>query len=155
MAVLHEVQIADAVHVDGRDRFAAPLGQGEPLPPFSDPPGGGPEPAVEVTGGVDGADHRAQLDDLQAEPPFAAEPQGGDDLVERQHDVDVVRCAAQPLGEPGQHLPAAGALEVVLDVGAREAGVSGHGCSGSSGGRCPARMSRRCRPTTLRTTVTA
>ena len=40
------------------DEVAAALGQGEPLPPFPDPPGGWPEPAVEVTGGVDGADHR-------------------------------------------------------------------------------------------------
>ncbi len=126
MAVNHKVHVADAVHLDRRDRLAAPLGEREPLPPFPHPPAGGPEPAVEVTAGVDGADDRVQPDGPQAEPPLAAHPQGGDDLVERQDEADVVRPAAQPLGKPGQHLAAAGALEVVLDVGAREAGVSGH-----------------------------
>ncbi len=126
MAVLHEVQAADAVHVDGRDRLAAPLGQGQPLPPLPDARGGGPEPAVEIPGRVDGADDRIQPDGLQAKLALAAHPQGGDDLVQRHDEVDVIGFAAQPVGEPGQRLPAPGALEVVLDVGLGEAGVSGH-----------------------------
>jgi hypothetical protein len=58
MAVDHEVQLADAVHVDRRNRLAAPLGKREPLPPLPHPPAGGAEPAVEITAGVDGADDR-------------------------------------------------------------------------------------------------
>src|SRR5260221_722945 len=45
MAVLHEVQVADAIHVDGRDRLAAPPGPGEPPPPPPYPSRGGPGPA--------------------------------------------------------------------------------------------------------------
>ena len=123
MAVLHEMQVADAVHVDGRDRLATALSQGQPLPPLPDPPAGGPEPAVEVLARVEGAHDRVQPDGLQAEPPLAAHPQGGDDLVERQDEVDVIRPAAEPLGEPGQRLPTPGTQEVVLDVGAGEAGI--------------------------------
>ncbi len=126
MPVEHEVQVADAVHVDGRDRLTAALGQGQPLPALPDPARGGPEPAVEVPGGVHGAHHGVQLDHLQAQLALAGHPERGDDLVERQDEVDVVRFPAQPLRQPGQHLPPPGTLEVVLHVGPGEPRVSGH-----------------------------
>ena len=120
------MQVTDAVHVDGRDRLAPALGQGQPLPAFPDPARGGPEPAVEVPGGVHGAHHRVELDHLQAQLALAGHPECGHDLVERQDEVDVVRFPAQPLGQPGQHLAPPGTLEVVLDVGPGEPGISGH-----------------------------
>ena len=126
MPVGDEVQVTDAVHVDGRDRLTAALGQGQPLPALPDPAGGGPEPAVEVPGGVHGAHHGVELDHLQAQLALAGHPERGHDLVERQDEVDVVRFPAQPLGQPGQHLAPPGTLEVVLHVGPGKPGISGH-----------------------------
>jgi hypothetical protein len=48
---------------------------------------------------------------------------------EREDEVDVVGLAAEPLGQPGERVPPAGAEEVVLDVGPVQAGVTGHGRS--------------------------
>ena len=81
-------------------------------------------------------------------------PERGDDLVERQDQVDVVGLAAQPVRQPGQHLAAADAQEVVLDVGAREPGVSRHdGDPGVSRRPAAGPSSSRCQPVTLRTVV--
>ena len=66
--VFDEVQAADAVHLDRRDRLAAPLCQREPFPAGSHPVGGGTEPVVKSRR-VERADDRAQPDGLQAELP--------------------------------------------------------------------------------------
>ena len=58
--------------------------------------------------------------------PFAAEAEGGDDLVVRQDQVDVVRAAAELAASRDSVLAAAGPLEVVFHVGAGKPGVSGH-----------------------------
>ena len=126
MPVDHEMEVPNAVDVDGRDRLTAALGQGQSLPAFPDPARGGPEPAVEVPAGIDRAHHGVQLDHLQTEFPLAGHPERGDDVIEGQDEVDVVRLAAQPLGQPGQGLAPPGTLEVVLYVGAGKPGVSGH-----------------------------
>jgi hypothetical protein len=67
MAIPDEVQITDAVHVDGRDRLAPALGQRQPLPPLPHPARRGPEAAVEVAPRIHGADHGVQPDGLQAQ----------------------------------------------------------------------------------------
>jgi len=81
--VFDEVQAADPVHLDRRDRLAAPLGQREPFPAGSHPAGGGPEPVVEVAPRVESADDRVQPDGLQAKPPLAAPAKCADHLVQR------------------------------------------------------------------------
>ena len=48
VAVAHEVQAADLVHRDRRQRLAAALRRGDPLPAHAQPRGGRPEAAVEV-----------------------------------------------------------------------------------------------------------
>ena len=67
-----------------------------------------------------------QRNRLQAEGSLTAPAEGGDDLVERQDEIDVVRCSAQPGHQPSQHLLPTGPQEGVLDVRAREAGVTRH-----------------------------
>jgi hypothetical protein len=121
-----EVQVADPVHVNGRDRLAAPLGQGEPLPAFPYPAAGGAEAAVEVPAGVHRADDGLQPDDLQAQPPLTPPAEGREHLVERKDEADVIRGTAQPLSQPGQHLAAADAQEVIRYVGPREPGARAH-----------------------------
>src|SRR6266571_3182152 len=104
VAVAHEMQAPDAVHLDRRDRRTAPLCQRQLLPAFPHPAGGGPEVPVEV-----------QL-------PLAAPPERAGDLGERQEAAAVSGLAAQAAGERGQDLAAPGPLEVVLGVCAGESG---------------------------------
>ncbi len=136
VAIDDEMQVADAVDVDGRDLLAAPLRQGEPLPPLPHPAGGGPEPAVEIAARVDRADHGVQPDRLQAERPLALPAQGCDDLVKREDEVDVVRPPAQPVRQPGQHLASPRAEKVILHIRLRESGISGHGGAPAACRRC-------------------
>ena len=91
------------------------------------------------------------------EGPLAPAAQRGDDLVERQDQVDVVGLPAQPVGEPGQHLVAPGTQEVVGSTSALGKPVSaGMGLAVRGVVRrrpAPGSISSRCRPMTLRTTV--
>src|ERR1022692_4586049 len=82
---------------------------------------------VEIAAGIDRADDGITTDRLQPELPLALRAESRDDLVERQDQIDVVRLSAQPVRQPGQYLAAPGAQEVVLRIGARKAGLSGHG----------------------------
>src|ERR1022692_1084199 len=82
---------------------------------------------VEIAAGIDRADDGITTDRLQPELPLALPAESRDDLVERQDQIDVVRLSAQPVCQPGQDLAAPGAQEVVLRIGARKAGLSGHG----------------------------
>src|SRR6266581_5721704 len=95
MAVVHEMQVAYAVHLDRRDRRTAPLCQRQLLPAFPHSVGGGPEVPVEVAPRVDRADDRVQPYGLQAQGPFAAPAERAGDLVERQDAVAVMGLVAQ------------------------------------------------------------
>jgi hypothetical protein len=123
VAVADEVQAADAVDLDRRDRRAAPLRQRQLLPPGPDPVGGGPEAAVEFVPRVDRADDRVQRYRLQSQLPLAAPAERAGDLVERHEAVAVTALAAQPVRQRGQDLVLPGAQEVVLDICLRESGI--------------------------------
>jgi hypothetical protein len=82
------------------------------------------ELAVELPRAVHRADDRVQRDDLRAEPALAGAPERVDHLLEREDDVDIAGLAPQPAHD-ARHRPApARAQEVVLDVGADEAGAN-------------------------------
>ena len=99
VAVADEVQVADPVDGDRRERLAAALGGGDPLPAAAHARGGGAEAAVEVARAVDGADDRVERDRLQPELRLADHPERVDDLVERQDQPDVVGLPPQPPAE--------------------------------------------------------
>ena len=128
VAVADEVHVADAVDGDRRQGLAAARGVGDPLPARADARGRRAELAVEaaVRPAVDRAQDRVELDRLQPDVALLDPPERVDDLLERQDDVDVARVAAQPAGELRHDLPAPRALEVVLGVRARKAGVPPH-----------------------------
>jgi hypothetical protein len=94
--VADEVQVADAVDGDRRERLAAALGGGDPLPAAAYARGGGAEAAVEVARAVDRAHDRVERDGLEAELRLADHPQRADHLVEREDQPDVVGLAAEP-----------------------------------------------------------
>ena len=119
VAVLDEVDVADAVEVDGRHRLAAAHRGGDPLPARADLRRRGAEVAVKALHPVDGPDDCVERDDRQADVALLHAPERGDDLVERQDVVDVARLAAQPAPQPRQRQPPTGTQEVVLCVGAR------------------------------------
>ena len=93
MAVAHEVEVADLVERDRRERLAAPLGGGDPLPAAAQPRRGRAQAAVEVDGAVDGADDRVERHHLEAEIVLPGAAECLDDLLERQHQRDVVGLA--------------------------------------------------------------
>ena len=121
--VAHEVQLADAVDRDRRERLAAALGLGDPLPARRAPAGswGGSArskscvrstvPTIESSG-----------DGLQPEVELADEAERLDDLVEREDEADVVGLAAQPPREVGEQPRPPRPGEVALRVRGGEAG---------------------------------
>jgi len=123
MAIADEMQAAGAVHLDRRDRRAAPFCQRQLLPAGPHPVGGGPEVPVEVAPRVDRADDRVQPYRLQAHVPLAAHAERAGDLVERQEAVAVTGLAAQAVRQPGQDLAPPGPGKVVLGVCAGESGI--------------------------------
>ena len=115
VAVLDEVQVADPVDVDRRHRLAAPARRGDPLPARAHV-GGGAEVAVELAApAVDGADDRVERDHLHAEVALAGAAERRDDLLEREHERDVVGLGAELLGDPAER--AAAPLAVERDLG--------------------------------------
>src|ERR1022692_856207 len=72
MAVADEMQAADPVYLDRRDRRTAPLRERQLLPAGPYPVGGGPEVPVEVAPRAGRADDRVQAYRLQARVPLAA-----------------------------------------------------------------------------------
>src|SRR4051794_21814429 len=94
-----------------------------------------------VRAAVDRPEDRVELDRLQADVALLDAAERVDDLAERQDDVDVARVAAEPPRELRHHLAAPGALEVVLGVCPREAGIAPHRIEGTRriGARPPAR----------------
>src|SRR4051812_38189564 len=91
VAVLDEVQLADPVDVDRRQRLAPPAGGGDPLPAAAHAGRGGAEGAVEhARRAVHGAHDRVERDLLHAEVALAAPPERRHHLLERQHGRHVV-----------------------------------------------------------------
>ena len=124
VAVRHEVELADPVHVDRRHRLAAPARGRDPLPATAQRGGRGPELAVELVGpAVDGADDRVQRDRLHAEVALAAAAERGHDLLERQHDPHVVGLLAEPRDDAGQRAAPPLAAEAALGVLVGESGA--------------------------------
>jgi hypothetical protein len=118
VTIADEMQVADTVDGDRRHPPAAALRHVDPLPALAKPVRRGPEAAVEVGGAIDAPDDAAKLDRLQPDPSLTRPAEGGDDLVERQDQIDVVGLAAQPPREPRQHLAPPRALKVALGVDA-------------------------------------
>jgi hypothetical protein len=86
MAVLNEVQLADAVDIDRGHRLAPPAGRSDSLPPALQPAGARAKEPVEITAAaVNRADDRLQRDHLQAEVVFGDPSQDGDHVIEGQH----------------------------------------------------------------------
>jgi hypothetical protein len=126
VAVLHEVQLADPVHVDRGHRLAAALRGRHPLPARAHLARGGPEAAIELATAIHRAHDGVERDDLLAQLPLAAAPEGRHHLLEREDHVHVARLAAQAVPQAGERTRAPGAGEVELRVGFRQAGVLGH-----------------------------
>src|SRR5215471_3880997 len=95
VAVVDEMQPAQAVDLDRRERLAAPLGQREPLPAGSHPAGGRPEAAVEVAARTGGAGDRVEPDRLQPQLPLSAPAERAGDLIERRKAASAGGPAAQ------------------------------------------------------------
>jgi hypothetical protein len=123
MAVVHEVQAADAVDLDRRDRLAPPLRQGQAFPPGPHLVGGGPEVTVEGLPRIDRAHDRVQRNRLQPQVPFTAPAERASDLVERHDAVAVAAPETQPPRHRGQELAPPRPQEVVLGVGPGESGI--------------------------------
>jgi hypothetical protein len=123
VAIGHEVQVPDPVDLDRRDRFAAPDGQGQALPPGPHPGGGRPEAAVEVAPRACGADDGFQADRLQPQLPLAAPAQRADHVIQLDEAVAVAAPAAQVVRQRGQKLPPPGPEKVVLHIGSGEPGI--------------------------------
>ena len=124
VAVLDEVQLADAVHVDRRHRLAAPARRGDALPASAQLRRHGPELAVELADApVDAADDRVERDRLHAEVVLGAAPERRDDLLEREHRRDVVGLVAQAGGDAREGAAPALAGEGRLRVLLRESGA--------------------------------
>ena len=126
VAVAHEVEVAELVDVDRRERLPGAALQGHPLPPLAAPVRRGPEPAVEVAHLVDRADDRVHRDHLQAQGALAAPAQCLDHLGEGEGLVALVGVVPHPARELGEDLVPSHAQEVVLGVRTRRSRVSHH-----------------------------
>jgi hypothetical protein len=125
VAVLHEVELTDAVDVDRRHGLALALREVDALPALAHARRCGAEAAVELARAVHRADDRVERNGLLAEAPLADAPERSRHLLEGEDVVHVVG-AAEPGGQAREGAPPARAAEVGLSVGAREAGVPGH-----------------------------
>jgi hypothetical protein len=123
VAVLDEVQLTDAVDVDGRHGLALALRGVDSLPAWAHSARGGTEAAVELAVAVDGSDDRVQRDRLQAQVSLAPAAQSAHHFLEGQDDGQVA-LAAQAGRDLRQRAPAPRAPEVELGVGLRQTGVT-------------------------------
>jgi hypothetical protein len=126
MAVLDEVQLPDAVDVNGRHRLALALRGVDALPAGSHPTRGRVEAAIELAPPVDGSDDRVELGGLLTQVALAAPAERLNHLVEGQNGREVA-VAAHARCDLSQRALAPGAPEVELGVGLWEARVTrGH-----------------------------
>jgi hypothetical protein len=114
--VADEVQVADLVERDRRERLAAALGGGDPLPAAAQAGRRRAQAAVEVDGAVDAPDDLLQRYHLQPEVVLARAPERLHDLLERKHERDVVGLAPKPAADVREKARPAGAGEVGLGV---------------------------------------
>ena len=116
MAVLDEVQLADPVDVDRRQRPRRGGGRrrSDSQRPRT-PVGGRPEGAVEGAGGaIDRADDRVQPDLLHAEVGLAGRPSAATTSSNGSIGETSSGSAAQARGDQRERAPAALAVEVAL-----------------------------------------
>jgi hypothetical protein len=100
MAVTHEVHLAHAVDVDGRQRVSPAHRAGDALPPCAHLARGGAEGAVEAARAVDGPHDGVQRDHLLAEVVLAEAPQRRHHLLEGQDQVKILGATPHPAGQP-------------------------------------------------------
>ena len=115
--VEHVVAVGPLDQLDRRERVAAPVGQGDPLPAGPQDLGRGAEVRVEVGRRLERADDRVERDDLRARQ--SAGQHGG--LAERPR-VAALRPAPEPAAEPCDGVCAPSAAEVGLRVEHRHPG---------------------------------
>lgn len=85
VAVLNEVQLSDAIGVDGGHRLAAPACRGDPLPSALESASARSKYSVELAApAIDGTDDRVDGDRLEPEVAFGNPSQGGHYISERQ-----------------------------------------------------------------------
>jgi putative intracellular protease/amidase len=137
VAVGHEMQTADAVNLDRRDRLAAPDGQGQPLPSWPYPGRGGPEAPVEVAPRASCANDGIQRNGLQPQLPLAAPAQRGDNVIQPHEPVAVTAPAAHVVRQRGQELTPPSPQKVVLHVCPGEAGIQHRTASVIASGQEP------------------
>ncbi len=125
VAVADEVQLADAIDVDRRQRLAAAHRLGDALPAAAKPGGLGAELAIELALAIDRADDRVELDRLQPEALLAAVAERREHLVERKHETDLAGLAAQARAQARELLAPSSAAEIRLRVLLGVAGVHG------------------------------
>ena len=129
--VADEVDVADLVDVDRRQRLAPSHRLVDPLEPPPAQPGARPELRVELAYPVHRADDLLHRDHLHAEGDLVDEAERVDDLLERQRVAVAALLAQQAGGQRRDDLQAAGAEEVGLGVGPGGAGVTDHRRSSS------------------------
>src|ERR1700721_693305 len=98
------MQVADAVHLDRRDRRTAPLCQRQLFPAGPHPVGGRPETPGEAAPRVEGAVYRSEPYRLQAQVPLAAHAERAGDLIECQEAAAVTGPAGETARQRGQDL---------------------------------------------------
>jgi hypothetical protein len=100
MAVLDEMQLADAVDVDRGHRLAPPACRSDPLPPALQPVRARAKQPVELAvAAVDGADDRFEADHLQPQVALSDPAQRRHDHIEEQHRQRVRTSRRQTRGE--------------------------------------------------------
>ena len=127
VAVPHEVHVADAVQRDRRDGVASALGRSQAKPAFPYPTGRRAELTVEVSWAVNGSDDALDRDELKPDVALTNRAESVHHLVEGQDEADIIGFTPEALRQAHHDLASAGPLEVVLGVGVRESGASGHG----------------------------
>ena len=126
MAVLHEVHVADPVHVDRRHRLAPPLRQVDALPAFPHALRGraGTRGRTRASGPRSRRSSRAGI---VCSPSLRSPTRPRAWTTSSNGRMWFTSSApAEPGGQARERAPATCPAEVVLRVGAREAGVLGH-----------------------------
>ena len=113
VTVPYEICLPHLVDVDRWQVLTAPDGRGDALEALPTEGAGRTEEPVEAAAAVGGPHDRVQVDLAQAAVLLATPTEGGDNLVEGQHDVQIAATAPQPREDPAPLLSAPGSGEVV------------------------------------------